>query len=80
MSPKKITQAGMLVGIGSIAYLLYSVVFLGTWNWWAIAGLGLAILLLALSFFRGAYLAAQQRAEMVDKLNDCYTGKVEQAE
>lgn len=80
MSPKKITQAGMIIGIGSIAFLLYSIIFLGSWSWWAIAGLGLAILLLATSFFRGAYLAAQQRAEMVDKLNDCYAGKVEQVE
>lgn len=80
MSPKKITQAGMLIAIGSIAFMLYSVVFLGTWSWWAVGGLGLAILVLAVAFFRGAYLAAQERVEMVDKLNDCYAGKPNQVE
>ncbi len=80
MSPKKFTQAGMLIAVASIAFLLYSVIFLGAWSWWAIAGLGLAVLLLATAFFRGAYLAAQERAEMIDKLNDCYAGKPNQVE
>jgi hypothetical protein len=48
-----------------------------TWgwlNWWPAIGLGLAVLLLIISFLRGAYLTAQKRVELVDKLNDCYTG------
>jgi hypothetical protein len=36
--------------------------------------LGLAVLLLIVAYARGAYLAAQHRAAMVDKLNDCYMG------
>ena len=77
MSPKKITQLGLLIGVASIVPLLFSIIFWGTWSWWAAAGLGLALLLFAISFLKGAYMVSQQRAEMVDKLNDCYTGKVE---
>ena len=80
MSPKNITQLGLVIGIASIVALLFSIIFWGTWSWWAAAGVGLAILLFVISFLKGAYLVSQQRAEMVDKLNDCYTGKVEQAE
>jgi hypothetical protein len=46
----------------------------GLFNWWPAMGLGLAVFLLIVSFLRGAYLTAQKRVEMVDKLNDCYTG------
>jgi hypothetical protein len=46
----------------------------GLLNWWPAIGVGLAGLLLVVSFLRGAYLTAQKRVEMVDKLNDCYTG------
>jgi hypothetical protein len=46
----------------------------GIINWWPVMGLGLAVLLLIVSFLRGAYLTAQKRVEMVDMLNDCYTG------
>ena len=46
----------------------------GAFNWWPVAGLGLAVLLLIVSFLRGAYLTAQQRVAMVDMLNDCYQG------
>lgn len=44
------------------------------WSWWPGLGLGLSVLLLITSFLRGAYLTAQRRAAMVDKLNDCYSG------
>ena len=80
MSPKKITQLGLLIGIASIVALLFLLIVWGTWSWWAVAGLGLALLLFVVSFLKGAYMVSQQRAEMVDKLNDCYTGKVEQVE
>jgi hypothetical protein len=41
-------------------------------------GLGISLLLLVTSFQKGAYLTAQKRVEMVDKLNDCYAGNTEQ--
>jgi hypothetical protein len=46
----------------------------GAWSWWPLAGVALAFLLLVVSFSWGAYLSAQKRVEMVDMLNDCYTG------
>ena len=46
----------------------------GLLAWWPAVGLGLAILLLVVSFLKGAYMAAQKRVHMVDLLNDCYTG------
>jgi hypothetical protein len=77
MSPRKITRLALAVAGMSIIGLLV-VVFTrpdwGLWNWWPAMGLGLAVLLLITSYLRGAYLAAQRRAAMVDLLNDCYTG------
>ena len=49
----------------------------GSFTWWPIASLALALLLLVISFLRGAYLTAQQRVNMVDMLNDCYHGNSE---
>lgn len=46
----------------------------GAFSWWPVMGLGLALLLLVIAYARGAYLAAQHQAAMVDKLNDCYMG------
>jgi UPF0716 family protein affecting phage T7 exclusion len=46
----------------------------GMLNWWPVLGLGLTLLLLLVSFLRGAYLTAQKRVEMVAMLNDCYAG------
>ena len=45
----------------------------GLWNWWPAMGLGISLLLLVISFLRGAYLTAQRRVEMVDKLNVIYS-------
>jgi hypothetical protein len=41
-------------------------------------GLALAMLLVITAILRGAYLTAQKRADLVDKLNDCYAGNSEQ--
>jgi hypothetical protein len=46
----------------------------GMLSWWPALGLGLSLLLLIVSFLKGAYLSAQKRVDMVDMLNDCYTG------
>jgi len=77
MSPKQITRWALIVaGISTLgvgAMLVWRPTW-GLWNWWPALGLGLAGLLLAVSFLRGAYLSARQRVAMVDKLNDCYTG------
>jgi hypothetical protein len=77
MSPKKITQLAMGVGIvsifGGMAMLALQPGW-GIWQWWPLMGLGLSLLLFVAAFFKGAYLASQQRVAMVDKLNDCYTG------
>lgn len=77
MSPRKITR--LALGVGSISILGMIVMALirpewGMLNWWPAAGLGLALFLLLVSFLRGAYLTAQKRVEMVDMLNDCYSG------
>lgn len=77
MSPKKITRLALIVGGISIIGLFGMAVLRPAWgwlNWWPAMGLALSVLLFILSFLRGAYLTAQRRAEMVDKLNDCYQG------
>ena len=77
MSPRKITRLALIIGgisilgIGAMALLRPA---WGVLTWWPALGLGLAVLLLIVSFLRGAYLTAQKRVEMVDMLNDCYTG------
>ncbi len=77
MSPKQITRTAMILASISIVGMLLMLVMRPDWglvNWAPALGLGLAILLLILSYLRGAYLTAQRRVAMVDKLNDCYTG------
>lgn len=77
MSPKKITRLALMVAGVSILGMIVMAVVGPEWgllNWWPAMGLGLSILLLIVSFLRGAYLTAQKRVEMVDMLNDCYTG------
>jgi hypothetical protein len=77
MSPKKITRLALMVAVVSILGMIVMAVVRPEWgllNWWPAMGLGLSILLLIVSFLRGAYLTARKRAEMVDMLNDCYTG------
>jgi hypothetical protein len=82
MSPKKMTRIGLIGVVVSIVGALVMFVLgpeWGVWNWWPAMGLGLSLLLFVVSFLWGAYLAAQKRAEMVDLLNDCYTGVKERA-
>lgn len=77
MSPKKITRLALIVaGISvlGIAGMLVARPAWGLLNWWPAWGVVLALILLIISFLRGAYLTAQKRVEMVDLLNDCYTG------
>ena len=76
-SPKKITQLALSIGGVSILGIMPMVLLRPDWggfSWWPAMGLGLALLLLGVAYARGAYLAAQHRAAMVDKLNDCYMG------
>ena len=80
MSPKKLTRIAIFIGLGSLIGLpamAFSQPDWGIWRWWPVMGLALAFLLLAVSFGWGAYLSAQQRVEMVDLLNDCYTGNTQ---
>ena len=83
MSPKKITRLGLIVGgfslLGGPLMLLMAQPGSGWLGWWPILGLLLALLLFISAFLKGAYLAAQRRVEMVDMLNDCYSGKPEGA-
>ena len=76
-SPKQITRLALIIGGISIVGII-PMAFLrpnwGTFSWWPAMGLGLALLLLVVAYTRGAYLATQHRAAMVDKLNDCYMG------
>jgi UPF0716 family protein affecting phage T7 exclusion len=77
MSPRKITRLALIIGGISVLGLVAMALFRPEWgllNWGPVLGLWLAVLLLVVSFLRGAYLTAQKRAEMVDMLNDCYTG------
>jgi hypothetical protein len=77
MSPKKITRLALVVGSISLVGMIVMVTMRPEWGilgWWPALGLGLAVLLLLVSFLRGAYLTAQKRVEMVDMLNDCYSG------
>lgn len=84
MSPKKITRLGLITGtvslLGGAAMLLVAQPQWGWLNWWPLFGLLLAFLLLLAAFVKGAYLTAQRRVEMVDMLNDCYSGKPEKAQ
>lgn len=77
MSPRKITRLALIIGAVSMLGMVAMVVVRPDWGtlaWWPALGLGLAVLLLVVSFLRGAYLTAQKRVEMVEMLNDCYTG------
>jgi hypothetical protein len=83
MYPKQITRLALIVAglsiVGGGAMLIWRPAW-GLGNWWPVLGLVLAGLLLGVAFLRGAYLSAQQRVAMVDKLNDCYTGVSELGE
>ncbi|NJN98980.1 MAG: hypothetical protein HC875_35240 [Anaerolineales bacterium] len=77
MSPRKITRLALIIGIVSILGIGVMAVVGPDWGllaWWPALGVGLAVLLLLVSFLRGAYLTAQKRVKMVDVLNDCYSG------
>lgn len=77
MSPKKITRLALVGGGISLVGMIVMALTRPEWGWlngWPLMGLGLTVLLLVVSFLRGAYLTAQKRVEMVDMLNDCYSG------
>ena len=77
MSPKQITRLAVNVAGISLVGGVVMLIFRPEWgwlSWWPALGLALALLLLLVSFLRGAYLSTQRRAAMVDKLNDCYSG------
>ena len=80
MSPKQITRLAFIIGGVSVLGLVAMVVFQPDWGllaWWPAAGLVLTVLLLVISYLKGAYLSAQQRTNMVGLLNDCYTSQTE---
>ena len=80
MSPKQITRLALTIGGVSVLGLGAMVVFQPDWGllaWWPAAGLVLTVLLLVISYLKGAYLSAQQRTNMVELLNDCYTSQTE---
>jgi len=80
MSPKRITRLALSVAGISALGLVVMAIWRPEWGlltWWPAAGLVLALVLLASSLIKGAYLTAQKRAEMVELLNDCYTGQTE---
>ena len=76
-SPKQITRLAVIIGGISLLGIIPMVGLRPAWgllSWWPALGLGLALLLLVVAYAKGVYLAGQQRAAMVDKLNDCYRG------
>ncbi|MBN1217971.1 MAG: hypothetical protein JXM69_03495 [Anaerolineae bacterium] len=82
-SPKRITQVALIVAVICILASGPMLVLRPNWgilSWWPLIGLGLAVLLLLVAYLRGAYLAAQRRANMVDMLNDCYRGVTSEEE
>ena len=77
MSPKQMTKSGLIIAAISALGLVLMAIVRPEWgllSWWPTFGLALALLLFVVAIIKGAYLTAQQRVEMVDKLNDCYTG------
>ncbi len=78
MSPKQMTQLGLIIGavsiIGILPTILLSGFDLGIFVWWPAWGVIAALGLFVAAYLRGAYLSAQHRVEMVDLLNDCYNG------
>ena len=83
MSPKNITRTATAIGFISLMGILLMVIWQpgwGIWAWWPVIGLALSFLLLVWAFLYGAYLTAQRRAEMVDRLNDCYAGNTQASE
>lgn len=83
LSPKKITQLGLTLGglsIAGIPFMMFAQPNFGFMNWWPAYGLILAVLCFVTAIAYGAYLTAQKRADMVDMLNDCYTGVEPQKE
>ncbi len=80
MSPKKLTRIAIFIGLGSLIGLPVLALGWGTWSWWPVIGLALALLMLVVSLMWGAYLSAQKRVELVDMLNDCYTGNTQPSE
>jgi hypothetical protein len=83
MSPKKITRLGLMVVVVSIIGIIPMIFLrsgLGLLSWWPAAGLAVGLLLFVAAYIKGAYLTAQRRAEMVDMLNDCYSGTTEKRE
>ena len=83
MSPKNISRTAMAIGVISLIGLLLMAIWQpgwGVWTWWPVLGLATSFLLLLLAFLYGAYLTAQRRAEMVDRLNDCYSGNTQTTE
>jgi hypothetical protein len=76
-SLKQITKLALISGGISILGIIPMVLLRPNWgvfSWWPVMGLGAALVLLVVAYAKGAYLAAQHRAAMVDKLNDCYLG------
>ena len=83
MSPKKITRLGLMVAFVSMIGIIPMIFLrpsLGLFGWWPAAGLALALVIFVAAYTKGAYLTAQRRADMVDMLNDCYSGTTEQRE
>ena len=80
MSPKQTTKLAFIVGGISILGVIIMLVIQPEWGaltWWPAMGLGLSLLLLVISFLKGAYMSAQKRVALADMLNDCYSGNTE---
>jgi hypothetical protein len=77
MAPKKLTNLAVILAaissLGIPAMLVWSPDW-GVWSWWPAAGLGLSVLLVIMALLKGAAMAAGEREDMVDMLNDCNAG------
>jgi hypothetical protein len=77
MSPKKICNLALVIAGISVSGAIAGL-FLApqgrAFDWWPVAGLGLSLVLIIIALIRGAYLASQRQARMVDMRNDCNAG------
>ena len=77
MSPRTVSNLAMILAGISILGII-AMAFLrpawGLFNWWPLAGLGLSLSLIVIALVKGASMAAQDRMDMVDTMNDCNAG------
>jgi hypothetical protein len=76
MSPKRMTNLALIVASISIIGIIGMPIIgpgWGIFSWWPAVGLSVFFLLILAALIKGASLAAERQADVVEALNDCYT-------